>query len=91
MQKRFELCDWRYQVRVGNDHHVEHLRCFYSVPSQLAGERVDLRITASMVEVFRGGRRVALHALLTEPGNSTTLPEHRPVAHQRFWKASPRR
>lgn len=69
---------------------TEHLRCFYSVPSQLAGERVDLRITASMVEVFRGGRRVALHALLTEPGNSTTLPEHRPVAHQRVLEGEPK-
>jgi transposase len=90
VQKRFELCDWRYQVRVGNDHHVEHLRCFYSVPSQLAGERVDLRTTASMVEVFRGGRRVAFHALLAEPGNSTTLPEHRPVAHQRVLEGEPK-
>ncbi|CAN7215743.1 IS21 family transposase [Acidovorax sp. LjRoot66] len=89
-QKRFEMCEWRYQVRVGSDHHVEHLRCFYSVPSQLAGERVDLRINASMVEVFRAGRRVALHALLAEPGTSTTLPEHRPVAHQRVLEGEPK-
>lgn len=81
-QRMFELCDWRYEVRVGGDHHVEHLRCFYSVPSHLAGERVDLRTTENMLEVFHCGRRVALHALLREPGASSTTPDHRPVAHQ---------
>lgn len=40
----FELCDWRYGVRAGDDYHVEHARSFlYSVPSELRGQRVDLR------------------------------------------------
>lgn len=89
-QSRFELCEWRYEVRVGNDHHVEHLRCFYSVPSHLTGERVDLRVTSTMLEIFRAGRRVALHALLSEAGTSSTLPEHRPIAHQRVLEGEPK-
>jgi transposase len=88
--QRFELCDWRYEVLVGNDHHVEHASCFYSVPHRLIGQRVDLRFTASMLETFHGGRRVALHALLTEPGRCSTLAEHRPIAHQRVLDAEPK-
>lgn len=89
-QKQFELCDWRYEVRVGADHHVEHARCFYSVPSQLVGQRVDLRFTSAMLEVFHGGRRVALHALLAEAGTSSTIAEHRPLSHQRVLEGEPR-
>lgn len=37
----FELRDWRYGVRVQDDHHVEHGRCYYSVPHHLARERVE--------------------------------------------------
>lgn len=86
---RFEHCDWRYDVRVGADHHVEHGRCFYSVPSYLSGQRVDLRSTTQLLEVFRGGRRVALHALIDRPGEISTVPEHRPLAHQRVLGGEP--
>jgi len=86
----FELCDWRYEVRVGDDYHVEHGRCFYSVPSYLVGQRVDLRFTKTMLEIFRGGRRVALHALLTVAGETCTAPEHRPIAHQRVLEGEPK-
>ena len=89
-QTAFEVCDWRYGVLVGHDHHIEHGRCFYSVPSALVGERVDLRITASVLEVFRSGRRAAMHALLTTPGTVSTVPEHRPLAHQRVLEGEPR-
>jgi len=84
----FELCEWKYQVRVGSDHHVEHERCFYSVPFQFMGQRVDLRFTATMVEIFLSNRRVALHARLQEAGSSSTLPEHRPIAHERVLRLS---
>lgn len=60
------------------------------MPSHLAGERVDLRTTENMLEVFHRGRRVALHALLREVGASSTKPEHRPVAHQRVQEGEPK-
>lgn len=86
----FELCEWKYQVRVGADHHVEHERCYYSVPYQFTGQRVDLRFTATMVEIFLSNRRVALHARLQEAGSSSTLPEHRPIAHERVLEGEPK-
>jgi transposase len=86
----FELCDWRYGVRVGDDYHVEHARCFYSVPSHLRGERVDVRYTGSMLELMHRGQRVALHALAQNEGDVRTLPEHRPIAHVRVLEGEPR-
>lgn len=89
-EREFELCEWRYQVRVGSDYHVEHCRCYYSVPYQVTGQRVDLRFTGTMLEIFLSNRRVALHALLTEPGAASTLAEHRPVPHERVLEGEPR-
>lgn len=86
----FELCEWKYQVRVGSDYHVELEGCFYSVPFQFTGQRVDLRFTATMVEIFLSNRRVALHARLQETGSSSTLAEHRPIAHERVLEGEPK-
>lgn len=86
----YELCVWRYEVRVGDDYHVEHLKCLYSVPFALTRERVDLRITTSMIEVFFKGRRVALHTLLKNAGDVSTVHEHRPIAHRRVLDGDPR-
>jgi len=86
----FELRDWRYGVLVQDDHHVEHERCYYSVPSALARERVDLRFTQDLLEVFHRGRLVAVHALLKTAGEVSTVPEHRPLAHQRVLEGEPK-
>jgi transposase len=86
----FEPCDWRYNVLAGPDYHIEHNRCFYSVPYRFAGERLDLRTTSSIVEMFHKGRRVALHAFLTTPGTVTTVPEHRPIVHSRILEGEPK-
>lgn len=87
---RYEYCDWRYKVLVGADHHLEHERCFYSVPFHLARERVDLRVTRSMIEIHHRGRRVAMHPRLTVPGEVCTLKEHRPIEHVRVLDGEPK-
>jgi transposase len=86
----YELSDWRYGVRVSDDHHVEHEQRFYSVPCALAREKVDCRLTQQAIEVFHRGRRVALHLLKDKPGESSTLDDHRPVAHRRVLEGEPR-
>lgn len=87
--KPFELCDWRYGVRVGDDYHVEHRRSYYSVPHQLRGERVDLRFTSATLEIMHRSRRVAIHPVATAEGEVCTMPEHRPVAHSRILDGEP--
>ena len=50
-------------ARVNIDYHVELDGHYYSVPHALVGETVELRITATTMEVLHGSKRVAAHAL----------------------------
>lgn len=56
----YEFAQWK-QAKVSIDYHVAVDGKYYSVPYQLVGERVDLRLTTHTVEVLRAGRRVASH------------------------------
>ena len=86
----YEYAEWR-SAGVNIDYHIavdEHL---YSVPYQLVRERVDVRLTARVVEVFFKNRRVALHQRSSEKYKCTTLAEHMPAAHRRYLEWSPSR
>jgi transposase len=82
----YQYADWR-PARVAPDYHVEVHGHFYSVPSRIIREVVDVRISEATVEVFHRGTRVASHARSTVKHRHTTIPEHMPSAHRRyaFW------
>jgi transposase len=67
-------------VRV--DYHVEFDGHFSSVPYQLVGQQLDVRATASTLEVMHGGRRLTSHLRSSERGGHTTKSEHMPKSHQ---------
>jgi transposase len=77
----FEYAEWKY-ARVNLDYHVELEHHYYSVPHALVHERVDARISATSVELFHRGQRVAAHARSFGRGQHTTCPAHMPKAHQ---------
>jgi hypothetical protein len=53
------------------------VRCaHYSVPVRLIGRRVRVRLSASEVAVFDGGREVARHARSVRKGSQTLLLDH---------------
>jgi transposase len=87
---RYEYADWK-RARVNIDYHVEVDRHYYSVPFQLVREQVDLRLTATSVEVLFKNRRVAAHKRSYVPGSFTTLKEHMPKSHQRYLEWTPSR
>ncbi len=89
-QTPYEFAQWK-MAKVSIDYHVAVAGDYYSVPYQLIGERVDVRLTAQAVEVFRHGRRVASHARGQGRGEYITDPHHRPRAHQRYLEWSPSR
>ncbi len=90
-QARWELARWK-KAKVNIDYHVEHEARFYSVPHALVGERVELRATNSVVEVFHRGRRVASHPRLWGPkGATSTVAEHRPRSHREYGAWPPSR
>ena len=72
--------EWR-KAKVHPDYHVEVKRACYSVPYRLIGQRVDVRLTASTVEIFADGQLVAAHLRSQVRGRRSTRDEHRPPPH----------
>ena len=70
------------------DYHIEVEGHYYSVPYQLIGKRVDVRISQDQVEVFHNGKRVAVHLRGRAKGQHTTEARHMPASH-RAYKKSP--
>jgi transposase len=89
--KRFELPEWKSNVGVNIDYHIEFDRHYYSVPYALVRKRVDVRATDLTIECFHQGQRVASHPRSFVAGKHSTLPEHRPRAHRHFAEWSPSR
>ena len=86
---RYELAQWKL-CRVNIDYHVDVDRCPYSVPHQLVHEEVEARYTASVVEVYYRGRRVASHVRRYDHQPST-LREHMPSSHRAHAEWTPSR
>jgi len=86
----YEYAEW-YKSRVNVDYHIEVDHHYYSVPFQLLREKVDVRLTATTVEAFRKGGRVAAHARSYVRGGHTTLREHMPPEHRSYAEWSPSR
>ena len=79
---RYEFAEWKV-VRAGIDYHVEITGHYYSVPYRYARQKLDARYTASTVEIFKKGERVASHVRSFAKGRHTTLDEHLAPAHQK--------
>lgn len=73
------------------DHHVEVDRNYYSVPYPLVRQEVEVRLTATTVEVLHRGQRVASHVRSYGRGQYITDDQHRPAAHRRHLEWTPSR
>jgi transposase len=87
---RFEYSEWS-RARVNIDYHIQVKHHFYSVPHELRRQQVEVRLTASTVEVLARGRRVAAHVRSARKGGYTTDPAHMPAAHRAHLEWSPSR
>jgi transposase len=86
----YEYAEWR-KARVNIDYHIQVAHHLYSVPHLLVRQEVDVRLTATTVEVLHRGKRVAAHPRSTVRGRFTTDPGHRPKAHQQHLEWTPSR
>lgn len=86
----FEIAE-RRKARANIDYHIDVLGHLYSVPYQLVRQPVEVRLTATGVEIFHDGRRVAVHRRGFRKGGFTTEPGHRPKSHQEHLDWSPSR
>jgi len=88
--QRYEYAEW-LKGKVYIDYHVEADGHYYSVPHQLVGQYVHVRMTASAIECLFKGGRVAAHVRSYQRGQHTTLPEHMPESHRRHMQWTPGR
>ena len=86
----YTVATWS-KVTVGADYHVDVDGHGYSVPFRLAHKEVEVRATATIVEVLRHRKRVTVHVRSSVKGKNTTKPEHLPVAHRRHLEWTPDR
>jgi transposase len=89
--KPFDFGAWTINARVNIDYHIDVHGHYYSVPYQLLHELVDARRTATTVEIFHRGQRVAAHVRNDRRGRHTTDPVHMPKAHREHLEWSPSR
>jgi transposase len=88
--QRYQYADYK-KARVHIDYHIEVEGHFYSVPHQLRGKEVEAWFNARTVEIIYKGNRVATHARSYQQGKFTTIPEHRPEAHKKYYEWTPAR
>ena len=86
----YEYADWK-KSRVNIDYHIEVEGHYYSVPHAHVKDSVDVRLTATTVECFYAGQRIASHARGHRKGAHTTVVEHMPKAHQKHQDWTPGR
>jgi hypothetical protein len=63
------------------DYHVIVCEHHYSAPYIYIGKKLEVRWTASTVEMFLQGRRIAVHVRSYQKWGWTTCREHRPEHH----------
>jgi transposase len=86
----FVFAEWK-KARVNLDYHIELGGHYYSTPWQLVGKEVEVRFTASVVEILFHGKRVASHMRSRNAHVHTTNPEHRPKSHRKYLEWTPSR
>jgi len=86
----YQYAEWKIAT-VHIDYHVEVDFHYYSVPHQLIGKMIDVRITETTIECFYKSRPVASHIRSYLKGRHTTLNEHMPKSHQQWAKWNPQR
>jgi len=86
----YEYAEWKH-ARVGIDYHIEVDRHFYSVPHALVRREVEVRLTATTIEVFHASKRVASHLRSPRHGSHTTDAAHMPASHRAHLEWTPGR
>jgi len=81
---RFEITRWK-DLKVSRDIHVQCNHAYYSVPCELRGEQVQVRITSTQIAVFHENKLVAVH-LPASQGKRRTNYEHYPPDKIKFMK-----
>ena len=80
-ERPYEYAEWKIAT-VHIDYHVEFENHLYSVPFHLIHQRVEIRATEKMVEIFHQGKSVAIHPRNYRKARYSTQQAHMPANHQ---------
>lgn len=86
----YEYAKYR-AVKVAPDYHVEYARHWYSVPHELVGQRLSLKVGQAVIQIWHQGQCVAQHPRSLHEYKHTTNPLHMPVQHQKHSGWTPER
>ncbi len=85
----YKLSEW-HKSKVRPDYHININSMFYSVPFELIGKEVDIKVSPTVVEVYFHHMRVASHpTLYGKFGQYSTLKEHMPANHRLYVEQTP--
>ena len=87
---RYEFAQWE-KVKLNIDYHIEFDGHFYSAHYTHVHKEMMVRATATVIEIFLRGERIASHRRSYMKGKYTTLKEHMPAHHQAVVKWRPSR
>ncbi|HEX4216701.1 MAG TPA: hypothetical protein VIA06_25575 [Candidatus Dormibacteraeota bacterium] len=87
---RYEFTEIR-KATANIDYHVQFDDHFYSLPHRLVRQKVEVWATASTVEIYHRGHRVASHAREYGRRRYITDPAHRPASHRAHLEWTPSR
>ena len=80
----YETATWK-QATVALNYHVYVDHMYYSVPFEYIRQKVDVRLTRNIVEVFFEGNRICSHKrLYGHKSQYSTIPEHMPPEHRKY-------
>jgi hypothetical protein len=83
-KRPYEPAVWKQQT-VGNDYLISDGVNKYSVPFDLIGEQVQIRLTKDLVEVYFKGSRITSHKRLEKYSVQPVVkPEHMPSNHREY-------
>jgi transposase len=80
----YELAEWKIAT-VQFNYHIAVDGNNYSVPYEYIKQKVNLRLTKRVVEIFFAGNRIASHTrLYGRTGQYSTIEEHMPKEHKEY-------
>lgn len=85
----YRMSEWR-TAKVRPDYHISIDSMFYSVPYELIGKEVDVKVSDKMIEIYFNHLRAASHqTLYGKFGQFSTLKEHMPHNHRLYVEQTP--
>lgn len=87
---RYQYANWK-KATINIDYHFVFEDCYYSVPYQYIGKKVEIRATNKSIECFYENQRIATHMRSHKKYSFATVPDHMPKNHQEYAKFSPER